>query len=365
MVFLVLLAGLLALLALWRWLHGDDLSGFDRGYPVPVAGNPPSAAAAAVVEDVLAFTRASAAGGNRPGRGKIAALRAAMDAISADRDFASEIRPAAQGGPAGEWVLPPAGDVSHRLLYIHGGAFIAGSPRSHRIITDRIARETGAAVFVLDYRLLPEHSRADMAEDCLDAWRWLVANGPDGPAPANQLAVAGDSAGGALTLWLLAALRDRALTAPAAAVALCPITDYTLSSPSLRFNVCSDGMLGPSFGRFMAMHPVLRSLSLWLAGRRSPADPMVSPVRGRLSGLAPVLLQVSTTEMLLDDAARYYHKMTAEGGAAVLETYANMEHVWHIFAPQLPEAEVAFAHIRDFLASHGFGVPAAQRVDAA
>lgn len=365
MVFLVLLAGLLALVAVWRWLHGEDLSEFDRGYPEPVAGKPPSAAVATVARDVLAFTRASAAGGNRPGRGKIAALRAAMDAVGADRDYASELRPAAPGGPAGEWVLPPGGDYAQRLLYIHGGAFIAGSSRSHRIITDRIARETGAAVFALDYRLLPEHSRADMAEDCLDAWRWLVANGPEGAAPAARLAVAGDSAGGALTLWLLAELRDRSLPMAAAAVALCPITDYTLSSPSLRFNVCSDGMLGPSFGRFMAMHPLLRSVSLWLGGRRSPADPMVSPVRGKLTGLPPVLLQVSTTEMLLDDAARYYHKMTAEGGVAVLETYANMEHVWHIFAPQLPEAEVAFAHIREFLGSHGFGVPAGQRADAA
>ena len=135
-------------------------------------------------------------------------------------------------------------------------------------------------------------------------WR----NGPDGAAPAQAVFVAGDSAGGNLTLSLIAWVRDTGLRAPDAAVALSPLTDATLASPSMRANVHSDAMLGPLFGKLARVPRWLMLWVGWLQTRINPSDPVISPVRGDLSRLPPVLVQASEVEMLLDDARRYVNQ---------------------------------------------------------
>ena len=129
------------------------------------------------------------------------------------------------GGAPGEWVLAPNTDPARRLLYLHGGSFISGCPRGHRVITAELARITGAAVLALDYRLMPEHLRRDLIADSQTGYRWIVDHGPTGPAPVRELFIAGESAGGNLALMLIAWARDAGL--PAALESLPCRRDWT------------------------------------------------------------------------------------------------------------------------------------------
>jgi len=357
--FAILLTLVLAIL-LYRWLEGESLSAFDKGYPKPVTGEPPSPQLHGVLQSVEAFTSVSA-GSSRLSKERVRRLREAMDAVGGEQELVSQTRSPSEGSaPKGLWVLAPGADPNRRLLYVHGGGFIAGSPQSHRIVTDALARMTGMVVFSLDYRLTPEHPRLAGLEDTIHALKWLAGNGPNGSGDATKIAIAGDSAGGNLTLTAIQACRDQGLRMPDAAVAICPVTDISLTSPSLHFNRDSDAMLGKSFGPLAKIPSPIRHVILALAGRRRPADPALSPIRGDLTQLAPVLLQASTTEMLLDDSARYYHRARAQGAEVEFETYANMVHVWHLFHPELPEAQVAFQRIVDFLSRQDCCAPATE-----
>jgi acetyl esterase/lipase len=253
------------------------------------------------------------------------------------------------GGVRAEWVLAPGSDPARRTLYIHGGAFMMGSPRSHRTLTSQFSRLTGGAVLAIDYRLMPEHPRRAGIEDCRTAYRWMLEHGPGGAALAQVVFVAGDSAGGNLTLSLIAWARDTGLRAPDAAAALSPLTDATLASPSLRANVHSDAMLGPLFGKLARIPRWVMLWMGWLQTRINPCDPVVSPLRGDLSRLPPVLLQASEVEMLFDDSRRYANRARAAGSAVRLQYWNHMVHVWQIFNPELPEAREALAEIGRFL----------------
>jgi acetyl esterase/lipase len=246
-------------------------------------------------------------------------------------------------------VLAPVADPSRRTLYIHGGAFVLGSPKSHRNLTARFAELSGGAVLAIDYRLMPEHPRRAGIDDCRTAYRWLLDHGPDGAQPATAVFVAGDSAGGNLALSLVHWVRDQGLRAPDAVVALSPLTDATLSSPSLQRNVSTDPMLGPLFGK-MALVPQTLLLWLgWLQTRINPRDPVVSPLRADLSGLPPVLVQASELEMLFDDSVRYVNRAQAAGSPVRLQRWNHMVQVCQIFNPELPEAREALAEIGKFL----------------
>jgi len=284
-----------------------------------------------------------------PMREHTAVLRKYMDELFADRRFDASFVPVDAGGVRAEWVLAPGSDPARRTLYIHGGAFIMGSPRSHRTLTSQFSRLTGGAVLAIDYRLMPEHPRRAGIEDCRTAYRWMLEHGPSGAALAQVVFVAGDSAGGNLTLSLIAWARDAGLRAPDAAAALSPLTDATLASPSLRANVHSDAMLGPLFGKLARIPRWVMLWVGWLQTRINPSDPVVSPLRGDLSRLPPVLLQASAVEMLFDDSRRYANRARAAGSAVRLQYWNHMVHVWQIFNPELPEAREALAEIGRFL----------------
>jgi acetyl esterase/lipase len=279
----------------------------------------------------------------------LAVLRQHMDQMFDDRQLDAKLVPADAGGVAGEWVLAPGADPARRMLYIHGGAFMLGSPRSHRNLTVRLSELTGGAVLAIDYRLMPEHPRLAGLLDCRSAYLWMLDNGPDGAAPARAVFVGGDSAGGNLTLSLIAWVRDRGHRAPDAALALSPATDMSLGSPSLKTNLHSDAMLGPMFGKLAKVPRVPMVWGTWAQHRMHPLDVRMSPLHGDLSRLPPLLVQASTAEMLLDDARRYVAKARAAGSPAKLQTWDHVPHVWQIFNPELPEAREALAQIGSFL----------------
>ncbi|HNH25347.1 MAG TPA: alpha/beta hydrolase, partial [Accumulibacter sp.] len=240
-----------------------------------------------------------------PARQRLPLLRRAMDEMFDDRRYAVRFIPVTADEVPGEWVLAPSADPDRRLLYIHGGAFAMGSPRSHRVITAKLAEIIGGAVLSIDYRLRPEHPRRAGIDDCRSAYDWLAANGPRGPSPATVMFVAGDSAGGNLTLSLLASLRDEGGRRPDAAVALSPVTDMTLGSPSLKTNRSSDPLLGPVLAPLLRLPRSTLLWIGWLQGRVPPARPLISPLFGDLAGLPPILIQASDAEMLRDDCIRY------------------------------------------------------------
>jgi acetyl esterase/lipase len=339
--------------ALWAagflLLRGENLSRYEgRVGPVSKARPIPSEQHRELLAWLQQVSAEAAPGRSR--RQKLDLLRERLDSMGETVDLAGvHIRPVAAEGLRGEWVLADGAEADRRLLYLHGGAFCAGSPRSHRAITTRLSKVARAAVLAVDYRLMPEHRRLDCLADCQAAYRWIIANGPQGSAPAETLFVAGDSAGGNLTLAILAWVRDHGLRAADAAVVLSPVTDATRSGASFARNVHSDPILGPVFGHIARMP---RGLFLWLAWftlKARPCDPRVSPIHGELQGLPPLLVHASEAEMLFDDARRYVNKAIASGSQARLETWPHTVHVWHIFVQDLPEAQEAFAGIGEFL----------------
>jgi acetyl esterase/lipase len=274
-----------------------------------------------------------------------------MDKLCDGRVYASDFVAVDVAGVPAEWVLAPGADPANRVLYLHGGAFIAGSRRSHRNITNRLSEIAGASVLAIDYRLMPENRRSDGIADCRKAYRWILDNGPEGGGPVARLVISGDSAGGNLALSLVAWARDKDLRAADAVVAFSPAVDATHSSPSIRSNVSSDIMLGPFYGDLLKIPQAVRAWLHLLEIRFNPANPVVSPVMGDLSNLPPTLIQVSEAEMLLDDARRYVRKARASGSPAVAQCWPHMLHVWQIYYPEMPEAVQAFQEVRQFLQS--------------
>ncbi len=351
-----ILMGILVILAvLWAigtlFLKGEDLSRYDQAPdPSAIVTFPgfegPSQEHNEVVAAIQSMGMQSA---RLSGAKRLAFVRQFMDEMGAKRNYACQFVPVDAGGVAAEWVLAPGADATRRVLYIHGGAFIAGSPLSHRNITSQYSEKCAAAVLSVDYRLMPEHQRKDGIEDCRSAYRWILENGPDGSQPLSHLVISGDSAGGNLCLSLSAWARDQGLHAPDAVVALSPTVDATFTSPSIVKNMATDFMLGPIFAVLLKIPATVRNGFYLLQNRFNPANPVVSPVFGDLSGLPPTLIQVSEAEMLLDDARRYVNKSRACGSQATFQSWGHMLHVWQIFYPELPEARQAWDEIQKFV----------------
>jgi acetyl esterase/lipase len=360
-----LTVAVLLIIALWAvsslLFTGEDLSPYDLTTDAGAAEsfpgeNGPSAGHWDAVKVIESYG-AQAQGLSRKER--LISMREFMDELGQMRSYDSEFTPVDAGGIPAEWVTAPGFDSSRRVLYIHGGAFIAGSPLSHRNLTDCYARLTGAAVLAIDYRLMPEHRRRDGIADCETAYRWILENGPVGAEAVSHLVVSGDSAGGNLSLYLAAWARDQGLRPADAIVALSPTVDGTFSSPSIVNNLKTDVMLGPLFSILLKIPAWIRRWFFVLQNRFNPSDPAVSPVFGDLSGLPPTLIQVSEAEMLLDDAKRYVNKARAGGTPALMQSWENMLHVWHIFYPSVSEAGEAWDEIVGFLDRHSTRTPAA------
>ena len=347
-----LFLALLTLLALLLvidvfYLRGPDLSAFDQADHRMEASEPaPSPEHEAVVASLGTVSQTLK---SVPRRQHLALLRNYMDNVFSLDEASFRFIPVDAAGVNAEWVMAPNVDTSRRLLYIHGGAYTMGSPKSHRRLTSKFSQLANAAVLSIDYRLMPEHPRMAGVEDCRTAYRWLLDNGPDGVSAASAMFVAGDSAGGNLTLSLIAWIRDKGLRAPNAAVALSPSTDGSLGSPSLKGNLASDPMLGPLFKSLTKIPRTGLLWGGWMANRVRPCDPVVSPVFGDLSNLPPLLVHASEAEMLLDDSRRYVNKALAAGSPVTLQTWHHMVHVWQIYHPELPEGREAMEEIGKFL----------------
>ena len=239
-----------------------------------------------------------------------------------------------------EWVVAPGANADVRLLYLHGGGFVSGSGGFYLTLAAHISAAAKCAVLLPDYRLAPEHPFPAGIEDCVAAHEWIVSNGPSGSGPARATFIAGDSAGGSLTLATLLVLRDRRKRLPAGGIPLSATTDLTLASESLR--TVNDPIIS---ARTM---PVFRDLYL---GKTDPRNPLASPVFGDYRGIPPLLIQVGEHEMLRDDSIRVARKARADGIQVKLEVWPGMFHVFPSHEPLLPEAKESIEHVADFMRS--------------
>lgn len=351
-VFLIVVAALLlALLAITYGLFkGQDLTPFDKPEGKVFGKNQQPCDEHDLVVASLQTSARELQGLNQKQR--LAVMRDNMDSMSDGIEFPSSFTPVDAGGVAAEWVMAPGADPKRRLLYIHGGAFSMGSPKGHRTVTNKYSEIAKAAVLAIDYRLMPEHTRKNGIQDCRDAYQWMLENGPDGSGPAEKVWVSGDSAGGNLTLQLIAWARDNDIRQADAAIALSPTTDATYSSPSIKYNHGSDPMLGPLFSKLVKAPQFLVLWLSFLGQRIVPSSPLVSPVFGDLSNLPPTLVHASHAEVLFDDAKRYVNKAVAAGSPVKLQSWEHMVHVWHIFYPKLEGARDAWDEIERFIAEH-------------
>jgi acetyl esterase/lipase len=209
---------------------------------------------------------------------------------------------------------------------MHGGGYVSCSAATHRPITAALARLTGRRVFSLDYRLAPEHRFPAALDDAVAAYRWILES--QGVDP-TELAVAGDSAGGGLTLALLVKARELGLPMPACAVCFSAWTDLAGAGQSLKDNADSDAMFRPeNISAFAGAY----------LGTTSDRDPLASPVYASLEGLPSILLHVGSTEILLDDSRRVNEAILRAGGTCSLKVFEDVSHGWQVLKGIVPEA---------------------------
>ena len=264
-------------------------------------------------------------------------MRAALEAVGGPLPAGTTGTEVEAGGVPAEWVDTPDGNRSRVVLYLHGGGYIGGSLWSHHNLIGHLTMAMGCRVLGLDYRLAPENPHPAPVEDALAAYRWLLAEGFE----PGQIAVAGDSAGGGLTVALLLAARDAGLPQPAAAVPISPWVDMGATGESLLSRADLDVMVSPG--------DLADTRDLFLGPDGRIDDPLASPLAGDLSGLAPMLIQVGDHEVLLSDAERLAVAVAAAGGDVTLEVAPEMLHVWHSFAGWAPESDQAIARMAEFL----------------
>ena len=235
------------------------------------------------------------------------------------------------------WVSTPEVAKDKVILYLHGGGYIGGSITSHKDLAQRISRVSKAKALLLDYRLAPEHPFPAALEDSTRAYNWLVDT--EGYLPQN-IVIAGDSAGGGLTVATLVKLRDDGMALPAAAVCLSPWTDLALTGDSMKEKVHEDPFVTPD--------DLMFSASMYL-GKTDLKNPYASPLYANLKDLPPLCIQVGTAELLLDDAIRLATRAKEAGVEVQLDIWEDMVHVFQAFAVLAPESQEGIEKIGEFI----------------
>ncbi len=243
-----------------------------------------------------------------------------------------------------EWVLAEGADPDLRLMFIHGGGFRAGTLTGYRHQVEALSRATGMAALAIDYRLAPEQPYPAGLDDCVAAWTWMLANGPTGKAAARGSFLAGDSAGGNLTMALMLRLRDEGRSLPTAAAAFSPVTDLTGSSPSMTERAHLDPAIDPQRLAWVAR--------LYVADGTPLTHPYVSPAFGDFAGLPPFLVHVGEREVLHDDGKRVVEKAKQGGIDARFKSLPGMIHTTEYWCHFVPEGLASLNEVGAYLKSY-------------
>ncbi len=238
-----------------------------------------------------------------------------------------------------EWHRPGNARSGKVMLYIHGGAFVLGSCKSHRRLVTHLARAGGIEAVVPEYRLAPENPFPAGLDDVVEAYRALLEKGYD----AKDIVVAGDSAGGGLSVSMMLALKDAGDPLPGAAVLLSPFLDLTASGESMKTRVDKDPWFDPA-----EIGAVVR----YYCSGEDLENPLLSPVFADVAGLPPTLIHVGDDEILLSDSTQLADKLRAARIPVQLEVFSQMWHVFHLFVGKMPEARAAIDKIGTYVRGH-------------
>lgn len=238
-------------------------------------------------------------------------------------------------GIKSEWLIPEGTHPEKLIMYVHGGGYVSGSCSDHRGFVSKFAKNTGVANLVFEYRLAPENPFPAALEDSVKVYRWLLGSGYK---PEN-IVVAGESAGGGLTLSTLLALKDQGISLPKAGVAISPWTDLTCSGESYR----TKNKVSPA--PIDSWHVFARHY----AGDKPLNLPFISPLFGDLKGLPPLLINSGMDDELFDDGRMFVEKASAAGVEVTFNVGERMLHCYPLLAPMFPEATEAMNEIVAFI----------------
>ena len=271
----------------------------------------------------------------------VAAWRAAWEGIAEALPMPADGKadPQDAKGLAGDIITAPGAKAGKAVLYLHGGGYVVGSRRTHRRLGYDLSAALQAPVVMVEYRLAPEHKFPAAVEDCVAAASWVEKH--LGVAGRN-LVIAGDSAGGGLTLATLISLKKAGAAMPACGVCFSPWVDLEGTGDSMKTRSEIDPIVKP--------HLLDWFTGLYIAKERR-RDPLASPLHADLSGLPPLLIQVGTAEALYDDAIRIADRAKAAGVDVTLKVWPDMIHVWQLFAPMLSEGRDAIKEAAAFVAA--------------
>lgn len=270
----------------------------------------------------------------------LAERRKRLDALTERYALPADVRVEAvdADGLAAEWSSTPDADDTRVILYLHGGGYVSGSLASHRKMVAQAGREARARTLALGYRLAPEHPFPAALEDALAGYRFLLSRGFE----PRHIAIAGDSAGGGLTIAAMVSLRDAGLPLPACAWCISPWVDLEGLGVSMTTKAQTDPLI---------QKPYLMELAAAYLHGADPRSPLAAPIHADLAGLPPLLLQVGAAETLLDDAVRLAGRAGAANVMTRLEVWPDMIHVWHLFHQQLVPGRRALAAAGEFIRS--------------
>jgi acetyl esterase/lipase len=252
----------------------------------------------------------------------------------------TQIKPVMVGNTPAEWVDSPGGSEQHAVLYLHGGAFVMGSPASHRETAARLSAASGIRLLVLDYRLAPEHPFPAALENAISAYHWLLELG----YTPGEVAMGGDSSGGSLAVQTMLALREAGESLPAAGFCMSPPLDWTrFDGESYQTRALVDPWITEDMCRFTG--------GLYV-GYNDPTTPLLNPLDMDLTGLPPLCIHVGDDEVLLSDSVRLAERAQAAGVEVEFKIWPGMWHVFQTSAATVPEARQSIAEISSFVLNH-------------
>ena len=265
--------------------------------------------------------------------------RARIDEIGATWPVADDVRleEIDLDGVPGEWSSVPGSDAARVLMFFHGGGYCSGSIVSHRRMVTEAGRAARRRTLAVRYRLAPEHPYPAAHEDAMKAWRFLRGQG----IAARDIAVGGDSAGGNLTITLINRLRAAGEEQPACAWLASPWTDLTLSGASLETKDHVDPLIHK---------PYLDELAnAYVPPPFNRKDPLISPLFADLTGFPPTLIQVGSSEALLDDSVRFARALGLADVNVTLQVWPHMIHAWMMWNARLTEGREALVQTGEFM----------------
>ena len=241
-------------------------------------------------------------------------------------------------GIQAEWLIPFSSSTRSEkvILYLHGGGYVTGSIEDHRMMCGLLANATGTKVLIPEYRLAPEHPFPAALDDALKVYQWLL---DQGYSSANMI-IDGDSAGGGLSIATVLALKEKSGSLPAAVVCLSPWTDLALTGQSHTTKAKAEAILNKD---------VLHEWALCYTDESNLTNPLVSPIHGDFHGFPPLLIQVGSEEILLDDSTLLAEKAKSAGVDVTLKIWDGMWHVWQALGDLIPENKKTFEEIGQFV----------------